>query len=106
VLLDTVVYPVSPWAVDLVVALWDRGNPVGRIIGELAGMDPEQVVSPPSENDASAFSQELAEYVMGLPKFSSAHEELATASLVAWIRGGVVTANELLTSIENAESFL
>jgi len=69
-------------------------------------MDPEQVVSPPSETDASAFSQELAEYVEGLPKFTSAHEDLATESLVAWRSGEVVTASELLTSNENTESWL
>ena len=104
VLADTTVYPVSPWAFDLVTRLWDMGHPFPAFVAELAGMAEGEDVSIYDEEKHDELHHQVAGYVRKLPNFIKADETFLVEDLLEWQDGLFMTAKGMLTAIVEAES--
>lgn len=104
VLFDTTVYPVSPWAFDLVTRLWDMGHPVRSFIGELASMGEGEDVSIEVEGEHDELNHQVSAYVSQLPNFIKADESFLVEDLLEWKEGRSMSAKELLAALVDAES--
>jgi len=99
---DSDVYEVAPWAIDLIVALWDAGVPVRTLFGKLAGLSPDTDVS------IAAVDQEtegkIQDYIDSLGEFIPPDSDFLIEDLLEWQDGLFMTAKGMLTAIVEAES--
>jgi hypothetical protein len=99
---DSDVYDVAPWALKLILGLWDAGVPIRTLFGKLSGLSADTDVSIAAVDQET--EEQIQNYVDSLGKFISPDSDFLIEELLEWQDGLFMTAKGMLEAIVEAES--